>query len=275
MLKQTPGLVALLLCLFTMSVAYGQTAPAAGQDIYAVINYLKIAPQNTAAYEEMVNKTIRQFYIEAMKQPGTNLMGWSMSRVVYRGVDDDAPTHIGVAYYLGPPPGGPEGRAQAIIKKVTGAGYDEYQKKIYAIREVLGNELVRGSMWGGATPEGSYRVTTYAKAAPSMLREVRDEAARIWKPVYDEAIKDGSILSYASATHVFPRGEGMAYDIVTSVGFKDLPSAVRGFAVTPERLAKVHKDMSYLSTIDGWRDKVTVKRVIVARVLAVVNAPAK
>lgn len=166
------------------------------------------------------------------------------------------------------PPGDTEARNQAIMKKVAGAGYDEYRKKMLAIRHFLGSELVRGMIWGGVVTDGSYRVTTYSMIAPFKTSQVRANAVNIWKPVYDAALKEGSILGYASGTHVFPRGEGMDYDTLFTKGFKDLPSAVLGYSITPERLLKVHPGMSYLSTIDEWRDTVTVKKVVVSRVIA-------
>lgn len=272
--KVFPFLV-LLACLLVVAPASGQAVPAQpAQDVYAVINYLKIQPENVATYEEMARTTLRQYYVEALKQPGTNLLGWNMSRVLYRGLDDDAATHVGVIYYLGPPPGGDsEARNQAIMKKVTGTGYEDYRKKVRAIREFLGSELVRGMARGGSTVEGSYRVATFSKIAPFKTNEVRQNAVKIWQPVYDAAVKEGSILGFSSGTHVFPRGEGMEWDTVSSVTFKDLPSAVLGYAITPERLAKVHPEMGYLSVIENWRSTVTVKKVTITRIIASAMAP--
>jgi hypothetical protein len=105
------------------------------------------------------------------------------------------------------------------------------------------------------------------------LDAVEDHFTRVWKPIYDAAVKEGDVLSYTAARTVFPRGEGVHHDLIFTLTFKDLPSAVKGYSVTPATFARFHPNASYIGASDATRELRTIRKTFLTRVLFRVAAP--
>lgn len=253
---------------FSANVAFGQDAVKA-EDQYVVLSYFKVDPQNQAAYEELLRTTSKKIYTEMMNQPGSNMWGWNISRILFNGTDEDAPTHVAAAIYNGPPPGTDNPAADAVIKKITGMERAEYMKKLAGLREALGTELVRGISWtAGSSPEGTFRVVSYLKAEPRKATAFRDANRSVWQPVMAAAVRDGKLLAWSTWGYVFPRGENTPYDLLTAASYTDLPSAVRGYTASAADFLKVHPSASFVSAVDELRDSRKVSRTVVSLIIA-------
>jgi hypothetical protein len=261
-----------ILTALAAAMVCGQTTPTP-PDAYASIIYLKVNPGSQAALEELANTTLRQIYGSLLKEPRTNFTGWNFSRITYRGLDEDAPTHISVAFFNGPPDPDFTTRYQAAVKKVTGAEPVELTRKMAALRQVVGTELFQGIAWAGSAPEGSFRVTYHSKAAPMRLAAAADNAASVWKPVYDAAVKEGAILAYTMGRAVFPRGDAVDHDLIYTITYKDLASAIKGYSVAPEMFRKIHPKMSYIGAVDQNRELRSIRKTFLSRLLSSVMAP--
>ncbi len=78
----------------------------------------------------MLRTTTKKFYTELMNQPGSNMWGWNVARVLYRSVDEDGPTHALALICNGPPQGTLEtSLADSVMKKVSGLDPAEYRKR--------------------------------------------------------------------------------------------------------------------------------------------------
>lgn len=250
-------------------LTFGQETVKA-EDQYVVLSYFKVDQQNLAAFEEWSRTNSRKFYTELMNQPGSNMWGWSLARILYRGPDEDGPTHVASMIYNGPPPGALESAViDALSKKISGMDPAEYRKKLASLREPLGTELVRGIAWaGGSSPEGSYRVVAYSKLEPRRAAAHRVAAVSTWQPIYAAAAKGGKVLSWSSWSYVFPRGMDTSYDILGATTYKDLHSAVRGFTNMQEEFLKVHPGKSWVGAVDEFRGNVTNRKTVVSRIIA-------
>ena len=266
------ALAAMLASLFATIPAFGQQSAKADEQ-YIVLSYFKVDAQNQAAYEEMLRTTSKQFYTELMNQPGSNMWSWNAARVMFGGTREDTPTHVTAAIYNGPPPGAPDPAVtDSIMKKVSGMEPAEYRRKLASLREPLGTELIRGIAWTPTTsPEGSYRVTSYAKAELHRAADFRAQSQNVWQPVMAAAARDGKILSWSTWSYVFPRGGDATHDILTATSYKDLPSAVQGYLASAADFLKVHPNGAYVNAVDLLRDSRRVSMTTVSRVLAITS----
>lgn len=253
---------------FSANLSFGQEAVKA-EDQYVVLSYFKVDPQNQAAYEELLQNTSKKIYTEMMNQPGSNMWGWNVARVLYQGTDEDAPTHVSAAIFNGPPPGTDNAAADGVIRKITGMEPAAYRKKLAGLREALGTELLRGVAWaGGSSPEGSFRVVSYLKAEPRKAGAFRDATRRVWQPVMAAAARDGKIVAWSTWGYIFPRGSDTPHDLMTATTYKDLPSAVRGYLASSADFMKVHPDGGYVNAVDELRDSRKTSKTMVSRILA-------
>jgi hypothetical protein len=238
------------------------------EDQYVVLSYFKVEPENQAAYEENLSTVSKKIFAELMNQPGSNLWGWNAGRVLYRGTDEDAPTHVSASIYNGPPSGAVDTpAADAVIRKVTGMEPAAYRKRLASLRTALGSELARGIAWaGGNTPEGSFRVVSYGKLEPRRTTAYREAVISTWQPVYAAAVKEGKIVAHSVWSLVFPRGADSPYDVLSAIVYKDLPSAVRGYTGMQEDFMKVHPKKTWISAVDEARANVTTRNTVVTRV---------
>lgn len=265
-------LKAALASAFAASLSFGQDAVKA-EDQYVVLSYFKVDQQNLAAFEEWSRTNSKKFFAELMNRAGSNLWGWNVARILYRGPDDDAPTHVAAAIYNGPPPASLEpSDYDALLKKISGLDPAEYRKRLASLREPLGTELVSGIAWaGGSSPEGSYRVVAYGKLEPRRAAAHREAAASTWQPVLGAAAKEGKFLAWSSWSYVFPRGMDAPHDILDAITYKDLPSAVRGYTNMQADFLKVHPGKSWLGAVDEFRGNVTNRKVVLSRIIASVS----
>lgn len=268
MMRRTLLFAVLLVGAFAPGLSHAQETVKA-EDQYLVLSYFKVSGENQAAYEENLRNVSKKIYTELMNQPGSNMWGWNVVRVLYRGTDEDAPTHVSAAIYNGPPPGGANAAADAVIRKVTGMEPAAYRKKLDTMREAVGSELVRGIAWaGGNSVEGSYRVVSYGKLQPHRAAAHREATVSTWRPVYAAAVNDGKILGFSAWSQVFPRGADAPHDVLRAVTYKDLPSAVRGYQGMQADFTKAHPNKSWISTVDEFRDNVTTRNTVVSLILA-------
>lgn len=258
-----------LAAVFTAAPAPAQTvAKADGQ--YVMLSYFKVDPQEVAAYEDWVKTKSKAFYTAMMNEPGSNMWGWSIARIMYTGVDEDAPTHVASMIFNGPPQGNEaSGRFDALLKQATGMEAAEARKKLASMREALGSELVRGVAWTpGSSPEGSYRVVSYYKGETGSMSENRQLTRDVWQPVFAKAAAAGKLLAWSSWSYVFPRGGDTPHDQLTATTFKDLPSAIQGYLPSASDFAAAHPDVNYVSAVDQLRGTRKMSKAMVSRIIA-------
>jgi hypothetical protein len=263
-------LVAFAASLFLSTPASAQT-PAKAEDQYLVLTYLQVAPEHTAAYDEILRTTAKTFYTEMMNRPGQNAWAWSVAKMLFSGIHGNQATHVAAIVFSGPPPSGSLDLklADEILKKVANMEPAEYRKKLAGMRKELGTELWRGVAWTPAgSAEGSYRVVAYSKVAPRKAADYREVSSRVWRPLYAAAAEQGNLIGWSTWSSVFPRGEGTPYNALTATTFKDLPSAVRGFTPSASDFHKVHPNASFISAVDQIRDLRPLGTVVVSEIIA-------
>jgi hypothetical protein len=250
--------------------------PAQQPTLYAVITYFDVEAEQDAAYRAHVTSTSKKFYQEMMAA-NPNLVHWSLSRVVYPGVDADY-NYLGVTVYNGPPPESANAAADATAKKIAGVPLTEYMKKLYPLRKTVGSELLMrvagtANPGAGVSKEGDYRVTYRLKIKPTMLDEFTAQIQSMTLPIMQERVKAGDLKSYSSWTRVFPMGGEDAYDALSSLTYKDLASAVKGLdtSKTAANFVKAHPGKNYATYLNNSREYSEFTGRILSQVIVLVE----
>jgi hypothetical protein len=254
--------------------ANGQSAVKA-EDAYVVLSYFQVAQENQTAYEQLLTTTSKKFYTELMNQPGSNMIAWNASRIMYRGIHGNPATHVSAIVYNGPPPGGDNvALMEKLMRQASGLEPAEYRNKLNGLRKQLGTELVRGIAWTqGATTEGAYRVVTYSKAETGKLAAIREMTRNVWLPVYAAAAHNGKVLGWSAWSYVFPRGGEAPYDLLNATMYKDLAAAVAGYLPSGAEFEKIHPATGYISAVDELRGARKTGIVLVSRILTAIAKP--
>jgi hypothetical protein len=258
--------VLLLGLLVPAAVVAQQTVNVENQ--YVAITYFHVPADKDAEYNQVLRASSKKYYEELINQPGSNLWAWGVARMLYTGTHGGEANYVSSSLYDGPPANPNTAANDALLRKVTGQDPEEYRRHLNTLRTVVGTELLRGIAWArGPVPEDSYRVVSYLKITTNKGAAFRDLIKQAWQPIYADALKEGKILGWGAWGYVFPRGADTPYDALTSMTFKDLPSAVKGLEGMDAAFAKAHPGVSMVGAIDALRDTRKVTRTVLSRIL--------
>ncbi len=112
---------------------------------------------------------------------------------------------------------------------------------------------------------------SYGKVEPRKANAIQDSTRSVWQPVCASAAKDGKILAWSAWRYVFPRGTDAPLDLLSTMTFDDLPSAVRGYLANAADFQKVHPNANFVSAVDELRDPRRVTKTLVSRIIASVS----
>jgi hypothetical protein len=272
-------MVALLLGLF---VAAG-SAQQAETPLYVVLTYQKVLPGPGDAYQAHVTGMAKKFYQEVLNM-NPSLVHWSSARVMYKGIDEGRGEdfdYVSATVTTGPPPE-PGGNMDAIYAKL-GTTAAEYQKKLSAMRTIVGSEVLRrgagtSATGTGTSKEGDFRVSNQVRVKSGMGSEYWDRARTLTLPTQQEAVAQGDLKAWSLWGRVFPAGAATAYDVMTVTTHKDLASALGAGPSTPnrglERFMKANPGRSYSTYVMNGNEYSEMQRRTITQVVALVERAA-
>lgn len=272
------SMVALLLGVF---VAAG-SAQQAETPFYVVLSYQKVLPGQGDAYRAHLTGMAKKFYQEAMNV-NPNLVHWSSARVMYKGIDEGRGEdfdYVSATVTTGPPPE-PGGNMDAIYAKL-GTTQADYQKKLSAIRTIVGSEVLRrgagtSATGTGTSKEGDFRVSSQIRINSGMGSEYWDRARTLTQPMMQEAVAQGDLKGWSLWTRVFPAGAATAYGVMAVTTHKDLASALAGPSNPNwgvERFMKANPGKSYASYVTNGTEYSELQRRTITQVVALVERAA-
>jgi hypothetical protein len=247
-MKQILSVVSLVVLWASLGAA--QQPAASEPDRYAVLTYVKVAPENQDAYKEFVTVTTKKFYQELLNvEP--KLQMWSAAQRMFGGPGDNEYNWTTVAVFSGAPPE-PDANMDAVYLKASGMSRADYQKKLGALRTVVGTELLRRVTGTAAVTgrEGSFRVAARIKYKDGMRDEFIERARMLTVPMMQERVNTGEII----ASNLWePRFGSARYHALGVNTFKDLASAVKGLDTdkAPALFAKVAPGQSYAGYVSN------------------------
>jgi hypothetical protein len=253
-------------------------AQQAEPDRYVVVSYIKVLPGQDDAYREYLGSTGKKVYQELMAA-NPNFMAWSVAKAMYPGVSEGTDyDYVSASVFVGAVPE-PGMNMDPIAQKAAGMSNADLQKKLSAMRTIVGSEVLRRRAGTGALgtfKEGDFRVAARIKIKEDMGAEYFETIQNVAQPVWQARVAAGSVKGWSVWSRVFPAGAATSYDVLSVTYYKDLASAIKGPGDNEaEVFAKAHPGKNYATWVDNRRDYSQLQQRNVMQVIALVERPAR
>jgi len=260
-------------------IAGAALAQQAEPDRYVAVSYIKVLPGQDAAYRDYLATTGKKVFQELMAA-NPNFVAWSVARVMYSGVGEGIDyDYVGASVYVGAVQE-PGMNMDPIAQKAAGMSNADLQKKLSAMRTIVGAEVLRrraGTGGTGTYKEGDFRITNRIKIKENMTSEYLNMIQTMMQPMMQARVAAGELKGWSTWSRVFPNGAATSYDVLGVTYWKDLASAINGFdaAKGMEAFTKAHPGKNYGAFISDQRDYSQMQQRTVMQVIAMVERPAR
>ena len=230
-------------CIFAAQLS-GQTAAQqpAGPTYTQTLTYLKIAPGKTDAYLKMTREEALK--TAQVRVDAGEILSWTLLRSVYPAGEEARADYVISTLSEGPPraPRGDAGLEADLKKaglKLTAA---EYWAKRNGVVSRVASELWRIRERVGAPLKGQYMHLNFMKVHDAAA--YNDFEAKVWRPIAESWVKDGSMSGWIYATKILPTGADTVYAAYSADMY---PTWEAAFATRSLQTAfeKVHPGKSY------------------------------
>ena len=265
--------------LLVSLVAGAALAQQAEPDRYVAVSYIKVLPGQDAAYRDYLATTGKKVFQELMAA-NPNFVAWSVARVMYSGVGEGIDyDYVGASVYVGAVQE-PGMNMDPIAQKAAGMSNADLQKKLSAMRTIVGTEVLRrraGTGGTGTYKEGDFRITNRIKIKENMTSEYLNMIQTMVQPMMQARVAAGELKGWSTWSRVFPSGAATSYDVLGVTYWKDLASAINGLdaAKGMEAFTKAHPGKNYAAFISDARDYSEMQQRTVMQVIAMVERPAR
>lgn len=206
--------IACLCCCFSLKLQAQQERPIT----YAVVNYMKVLPENEGEYLTLERSVFRKLHKERIAKG--QLFGWYLFQVLSPFGDEMKYNYVTVDMYLA------EKGLQAHFEswdidfeKILTEEELNKTKETDQLRTILKREVFeyRDGVWkDDYRRPAKFTVINYMKLKPDLISSNYDEMEnKFWKPIHAENIKSGHLASWALYYKQMPMGNNEAYDAAT------------------------------------------------------------
>lgn len=162
-----------------------------------------------------------------------------------------------------------------LVPKVVGMSYDDYMKKVTALRKITGQTLRRRvAGTSGDKPvniaAGDILRVDLMKISPDRVSDYYAMEQNDWLPMHAQRVKDGMLKSWSVWAVVSPSGSHRDADAVTTLVYKDFESAMSNPQYA-SMYSKLFPDRSSAALFDRARTVRTIERSDFWRVVWAVN----
>ena len=245
-MKAKASLLRLALPAFCLLAAQlpGQTAAQqpAGPIYTQNLTYLKVAPGKGNEWLKMTRE-------EAMKTAQVRadageILSWTLLRSVFPAGEEARADYLISVLSEGPPraPRGDAGLEADLKKAGLKINADQYWAKRNGVVTRVASELWRIRERVGAPQKGQYLHLNYMKVIDAAA--YNDFEAKVWRPLAESWVKDGSMSGWIYATKILPAGTDTVYSAYSADMYPtwDAIFATRSMQSAFE---KVHPGKSY------------------------------
>ncbi len=206
--------------LFAISVAAFLTLSSGkAQNIIGVVDY--ISTENPTAYLEL-EKEWQKVHEQRIKSG--MIIGWAVYQVMFKTADDPY-NFVTLTWYDGfskLDKGVPDEIWEAAFPGTSKENWKQFEKKTDETRKLVSSGVFhqRLSCSNGLDHLGKYYVLNEISVRPGKSKEYLDMAERMYKPVYDEEIRNNNRTTW-SLWAKWP-GDTKDFQYVTADGYTDL-----------------------------------------------------
>lgn len=206
------------------------------------VSCVKVRSGKNADFNKLVNGDLRK-YQQSRVESGA-ISGWIELRTVVPAGREATCDYVFVSFYSGLPPApmGDEEMTAALQKAGISSTLEEWRQEHEAAGYLVFNSIDRTALHVGEAKKGDFIVVNDMKVSDVSAWVATEK--KLWQPIFEDGIKDGSVDGWSVIVQFMPRGaedRGITYtvDIYPSWDalFKFFGS---GF---PDRWKKVNPDV--------------------------------
>ena len=214
----------------------------AGPVITQNITYLKIAPGKSDAWLKMTRE--EGMKVAQVRADAGEILSWTLLRSVYPGGAEARADYMISVLSEGPPrrPGGDTGLEASLKKAGLKLTASEYWSKREAIVSRVASELWRIRERVAAPQKGHYLYLNLMKVHDAAA--YNDFEAKVWRPIAESWVKDGSMSGWIYATKILPSGSDTVYSSYSADMFPTWEAAFASRPLQPQ-FEKIHPGKSY------------------------------
>jgi hypothetical protein len=233
---------AVLVAAFSVSLS-AQQEPSGFHRVACI----KVAPQNDDAFRKFVNDDAVK--VEQAEVKSGIISGWLLMRSVIPAGQSAKCDYLSVGILPGYPSQHPNALADAIKQTGLKMTADEFISKRDSLTTLVSNDLFQTRAMVGGIKKGDYTEVLYQKVPNQQAWLANDK--KVWQPVAEEMLKDGTRTGWYAVVRVLPSGSSMEYNAINVDVFPSLQAVFKDDPQFVERWKKVHPDMDLTQTMRG------------------------
>ncbi len=208
--------------------------------LFVLVECMNVQPENNDRYLAIEKDIWKPLHLERIKQG--NIAGWFLYKVWFTG-SDDSYNYVTVTLFDNPAKLEDSWKNVEPAKVLPGRDVNKLMQETLESRKMVSSSFINRLAF--VYPEsgpGDFKFiqVDYMKVDQGKGGDYRDVETKIWKPVHNEFIKEGSRVGWSLWGRVFPSGAGLDYQFVTVNYFANW--AQIGKADFTSAFSKAHPD---------------------------------
>jgi len=232
-------------CLLAAQLPGQQSAQAPAAPVYTQsLTYLKVAPNKNNEFLRLIRD--ESMKVAQVRVDAGEYLIWTLLRSVFPGgAEARADYVISVISEGRPRASGGSSALEANLKKAgITMSADEYWARRDGVVSRVASELWRVRELVAGAKKGHYVYLNFMKVPDAAA--YNDFEAKVWRPMAEGWVKDGSMSGWLFATKILPSGSDTVYSAYSADIFPTWDAAFAGDANRMQRMfEKVHPGKSY------------------------------
>jgi hypothetical protein len=244
-----------------------QQAPSGFHNVTCV----KVKPGKTADFSAFVKGDLRKY--EQSRVDSGAISGVLVLRTISPGGSDAECDYAFVTFYSGLPnaPMSDDETAAALKKAGISSSLEEWRQEHQAVGDLVYNSINRAVLQVGAAKEGDYIVIN--DMAVTNVDDWIANEKKIWQPLFEDGVKDGSVDGWAVVVQFMPRGDKDPHIRYTVDIYPNWQAVYNffgpGFA---DRWKKIHPDVPMAGEMEQEQKLETIEHTSLLKVVASIQA---
>jgi hypothetical protein len=211
---------------------------------------LKVKLQDTNAFLNFATGEVgrmAQYWVKSGKSTG-----WLLLRSVVPMGQSAKCDYLSVTVYPGVPTElfAADQVAEALKQTGSKLSVDEFFSRRDSGATLVSSDLFQTRAMVGGIKKGDYVEVLYQKVPNQQAWLAND--VKVWQPVAEAMLKDGSRTGWYAVLRVLPSGSSMEYNAINVDVFPSLEAVFKGDPQFVDRWKKVHPDMDLMETMRGF-----------------------
>lgn len=234
---------------------------------------LKVKLQDTDAFLKFASDEVdkmAQYWVKSGKSSG-----WLLLRSVVPMGQSAQCDYLAITVYSGLPMDffSPDQVAEGLKQAGSKMSVQEFLNRRNSVATLVSNDLFQTRARVGTIKKGDYLEVLYQKVPNQRTWLAND--VKVWQPVAEAMLKDGTRSGWFAVFRVLPAGSSMKYNAINVDVFPSLEAVFKDDPQFVDRWKRVHPDMDLATTMQGLDKFRTTENEELYTVLDAVNPPSQ